>query len=259
MTDWTHRLTLLWPLLATEPVAVMDALAAAIADESGEDTVDERAMFEKSPRVSEDFGASETHVGIHMSVTAELVDAFASILDSAMLPGILWYIERDGTLERTNDTSRTVGQPLHWRPGLAVNVGQRYRFGGRMYACIQGHTTQADWTPPRAPALWRAYISPNSLPTWRQPTGAHDAYPAGARVTHNGDTWVSVTGANTGEPGVSGWQRVGSGGQPAAWVQPSGAHDAYSLGARVTHNGATWESTVAANVWEPGVFGWVQV
>lgn len=43
------------------------------------------------------------------------------------------------------------------------------------------------------------------------------------------------------------------------WVQPTGAHDAYSLGAIVSHNGATWESTVDNNVWKPGVFGWVQV
>lgn len=44
-------------------------------------------------------------------------------------------------------------------------------------------------------------------------------------------------------------------GQP--WVQPTGAHDAYPLGAQVTRNGRTWTSTVAANVWEPGVYGWV--
>lgn len=41
------------------------------------------------------------------------------------------------------------------------------------------------------------------------------------------------------------------------WVQPQGAHDAYNIGDRVTHNGNTWESTVNANVWEPGVFGWI--
>jgi hypothetical protein len=43
------------------------------------------------------------------------------------------------------------------------------------------------------------------------------------------------------------------------WVQPQGAHDAYALGSKVTHNGFTWQSTIAANVWAPGVFGWVQI
>ena len=44
-----------------------------------------------------------------------------------------------------------------------------------------------------------------------------------------------------------------------AWVQPTGAQDAYQLGDKVTHNGFTWESTYANNVWEPGVFGWVKI
>ena len=43
------------------------------------------------------------------------------------------------------------------------------------------------------------------------------------------------------------------------WVQPTGAHDAYALGDKVTWNGKTWESTVDANVWEPGVSGWREV
>lgn len=34
-------------------------------------------------------------------------------------------------------------------------------------------------------------------------------------------------------------------------------HDAYPLGAKVTHKGKTWTSTTAANIWEPGVYGWV--
>lgn len=36
------------------------------------------------------------------------------------------------------------------------------------------------------------------------------------------------------------------------WVQPTGAHDAYSLGAKVSHNGKKWISQIAANTTEPG-------
>ena len=43
------------------------------------------------------------------------------------------------------------------------------------------------------------------------------------------------------------------------WVQPTGAGDAYTLGAQVLHLGFNWISTVAANVWEPGVYGWDKV
>lgn len=43
------------------------------------------------------------------------------------------------------------------------------------------------------------------------------------------------------------------------WVQPTGAHDAYAQGAKVSHNGKKWTSDIAANVWEPGVYGWTEV
>ena len=42
------------------------------------------------------------------------------------------------------------------------------------------------------------------------------------------------------------------------WVQPLGAHDAYNIGAKVTHAGKRWTSNIDANVWEPGVYGWTE-
>ena len=35
----------------------------------------------------------------------------------------------------------------HWAAGLAVAVGDRLQYGGKLYKVIQAHTTQADWTP----------------------------------------------------------------------------------------------------------------
>lgn len=43
-----------------------------------------------------------------------------------------------------------------------------------------------------------------------------------------------------------------------AWSQPVGAHDAYVKGAKVSHNGKHWTSSVDSNVWEPGVYGWTE-
>ena len=94
---------------------------------------------------------------------------------------------------------------------------------------------------------------------WVQPTGVHDAYTKGITVKHDGKTWESIVFANVWAPGVSGWREVVSDGGVAAWVQPTGAHDAYQTGDRVTHNNKTWVSTRANNVWEPGVFGWGEV
>ena len=96
---------------------------------------------------------------------------------------------------------------------------------------------------------------------WVQPTGAHNAYDKGAAVTHGGRTWVSLIPANVWAPGVSGWRESwgqASVGYPA-WVQPTGAHDAYPINAMVAHGGKNWRSTVASNVWAPGVYGWVEI
>lgn len=40
------------------------------------------------------------------------------------------------------------------------------------------------------------------------------------------------------------------------WIQPTGAHDAYNIDDKVTHNTKHWISIIDANIWEPGVYGW---
>lgn len=43
------------------------------------------------------------------------------------------------------------------------------------------------------------------------------------------------------------------------WIQPQGAHDAYSKGSKVSHLGKHWISDYYSNIWEPSVFGWSEV
>ncbi|MGA5099579.1 carbohydrate-binding protein [Streptomyces lavendulocolor] len=43
-----------------------------------------------------------------------------------------------------------------WAVGTAYRPGDRVTYGGAAYTCLQGHTAQPGWEPPRAPALWRA-------------------------------------------------------------------------------------------------------
>lgn len=43
------------------------------------------------------------------------------------------------------------------------------------------------------------------------------------------------------------------------WSQPVGSTDAYAKDAKVSHNGKHWTSDVDANVWEPGVYGWIEI
>ena len=97
-----------------------------------------------------------------------------------------------------------------WPIGRAYAVDDRVQYGGILYKCVQAHTSQADWTPDITPALWVA-VSIEEYPEWVQPTGAHDAYNIGDKVTHNGKTWVSDVDNNVWEPGVYGWKCINGG------------------------------------------------
>lgn len=92
-----------------------------------------------------------------------------------------------------------------WEPDKAYAVGDRVQDENILYACITAHTSQASWKPSLTPALWNK-ISIEEWPEWVQPTGAHDAYAKGDKVSHNNKRWVSTVDANTWEPGVYGWE-----------------------------------------------------
>ena len=94
-----------------------------------------------------------------------------------------------------------------WSVGKAYATGDRVQYEGTLYKCVQGHTSQADWTPPVTPALWTA-VSLDEYPAWVQPTGAHNAYSKGDKVTHSGKRWTSDVDNNAWEPGVYGWTEV---------------------------------------------------
>ena len=128
---------------------------------------------------------------------------------------------------------------------------------GQVYTEVQRRATLAS-APAEAEVLAARYaeaIGREDGDQWAAPTGAHNAYPQGAIVTHQGKTWESLIPNNVWTPGDSGWRENVADGYPA-WVQPSGAHDAYAKDAKVTHKGRIWTSTAANNVWEPGVYGW---
>ena len=97
-----------------------------------------------------------------------------------------------------------VGLYPKWAPEIAVNIADRYQYDGVLYRCVQAHTTQGDWAPHVTPALW-VVVSLEEFPQWVQPTGGHDAYNTGDKVTHNDVKYVSDVDANVWEPGVHGW------------------------------------------------------
>lgn len=91
-----------------------------------------------------------------------------------------------------------------WEEDKAYAVADRVKYNELLYRCVQAHTSQADWTPDAVPALW-VRTSTEEWPEWVQPTGAHDAYNKGDKVSHNEKHWVSDIDANVYAPGVYGW------------------------------------------------------
>ena len=94
-----------------------------------------------------------------------------------------------------------------YEAGHTYAAGDRFRYEGELYKVLQGHTAQGDWPPNTAVSLYVRIADPaEEWPDWVQPLGAHDVYPQGAKVSHQGKRWVSGMDANTYEPGVYGWE-----------------------------------------------------
>lgn len=95
-----------------------------------------------------------------------------------------------------------------WKTDTDYIYNDRVKYNGELYKMIQPtHHSQSDWTPDVAVSIWVKVDDPSiEWPEWKQPAGAHDAYEAGAKVSHNGKHWINTYGdGNSWEPGVYGW------------------------------------------------------
>lgn len=59
-----------------------------------------------------------------------------------------------------------------WKPGEDVVEGDRRYYAPRPYKAIQDHTTQADWTPDKTPAMWAVIGDPIETGTIDDPITA---------------------------------------------------------------------------------------
>ncbi len=84
-----------------------------------------------------------------------------------------------------------------WTPGAKVKPGDVLAWDGTLVECIQAHTTQADWTPGKVPALFRIHRTPE-MTEWV----AGIAVKAGERFTYGGATWECVQAHTT----QKGWE-----------------------------------------------------
>ena len=88
-------------------------------------------------------------------------------------------------------------------------AGERVRYQGVLYKCLQAHPANETYTPDTAVSLWARVLipDPGAIPNWVQPDSTNP-YMKGDKVKHNGQTWVSDIDYNVFEPGVAGWSVV---------------------------------------------------
>lgn len=96
-----------------------------------------------------------------------------------------------------------------WSADESYSVGDRRRYSGILYKCLQAHDAQDSWNPADAPSLWARVLIPDPevIPEWVQPDSTNP-YTKGDKVTHDGKTWESDIDNNVWEPGVYGWTEV---------------------------------------------------
>ena len=117
------------------------------------------------------------------------------------------YIEKASVSLADEDALQAVELFPQWVTGRAYAVDERLQYKNVLYRVVQAHTSQADWTPDITPALF-VVVSLDEWPEFVQPTGAHDAYNKGDKVTFEGKHYISLIDGNVYSPATypAGWQ-----------------------------------------------------
>ena len=94
--------------------------------------------------------------------------------------------------------------------GRSYQVDDIFKYEGKLYKVIQEHTSQDDWIPSELPALYLNMMPENVVPEWKQPTGSHDSYKIGDKVTFEGKTYESTINGNSFSPKEypQGWEEI---------------------------------------------------
>jgi len=98
-----------------------------------------------------------------------------------------------------------------WEPGTEYLTGTVVKYESQLYKVLApGHTSQDDWTPDVTPALFKKIVPEGVIPEWVQPTGSHDAYNTGDKVTFNEIVYELLIDGNVWSPEAypAGWQII---------------------------------------------------
>jgi len=111
--------------------------------------------------------------------------------------------------------SATPTQDADWSAdGGYLTAGSVVIYDGYTWQVIQTHKPQTGWEPDKVHALFRRLATldepPGQIPEWVKPTGGHDAYKIGDKVTYQGKVYESLINANVWSPTeyAAGWKEA---------------------------------------------------
>lgn len=156
---------------------------------------------------------------------------------------------------------------------------------GRLVRLLQPYdSTVYTQEPEELPAQWGFYWSTDPKKALPFIALSTSPYMIGDCCTEGGKTWRSTIDNNVWAPSSypQGWEEVTGEEEPEPspepepepspepepepetypeWVQPTGGHDAYNTGDRVTYQGKVYESTIDGNTWSPDAYpqGWKEI
>ena len=148
-----------------------------------------------------------------ISVDADVVVCVDEEIETDVVDWVLNHCEKLG-VDTTNLVTYIASQDANSYPPIP-NVGEWceakiYAYGNNKVKCLQPHT-RMHFTPEETPALWLIIETvTEGYPEWVQPTGAHDAYQIGDRVSFNSKNYESLINANVWSPIVypAGWKLI---------------------------------------------------
>lgn len=234
-----------------------------------------------------EFEETDIEVKVELSDVSES-DYIPSQLDSATEFALKYF--DIAQIQDIDEKLKCSGLVEKWEIG-SYSVGDVRNANEQTWECWTAHDNAIyPDINPNNPQTWANFWRPLHGKTaatarpWVKPQyGTTDMYHAGEYMVYtDGNTYECVSDTvYSPDEYAQAWRVVGESSEPdggeggesggeedvqeppteeyPAWVQPTGAHDAYPQGAKVSHNGKKWTSDVANNVWEPGVYGWTEV
>lgn len=120
-------------------------------------------------------------------------------------------IEKAAVSLDDTDALKAVELFPEWSATAHYDVGDRVRYGGVLYRCLQAHDAQSGWNPADAPSLWAKVLIPDPevIPEWEQPDSTNP-YMKGDKVRYNGKVYESLIDNNIWSPEAypAGWSEV---------------------------------------------------